>query len=112
MELASLSAIWGSWAEYSYQAKPERFTRFAKQVWGIEESSTEETGRTAMEATVAFFASLGMPTCFSELGIGVQNEEILGELADRCSFYGKRKIGSFKELDRQDIYQIYKLANR
>lgn len=109
---ASLSSIWGSWAQYCYKVKPERFIRFAKQVWGIEKNSSEETLRAAMDETVAFFASLGMPTCFTELGIGVQNEEILGELADRCVFYGKRKIGSFKELDRDDAYQIYKLANR
>lgn len=109
---ASLSAIWGSWAQHCYQAKPERFTRFAKQVWGIEKSSSQETAQAAMDATVAFFASLGMPTCFTELGIGVQSEEILGELADRCVFYGKRKVGSFKALDREDTYQIYKSANR
>lgn len=109
---ASLSAIWGSWAKYCYQTKPERFIRFAKQVWGIEKSSFEETGLAAMDETVAFFTSLGMPTCFTELGIGVQNEEILGELADRCVFYGKRKVGTFKELDREDVYQIYKMANR
>ncbi|MBU3111282.1 iron-containing alcohol dehydrogenase [Clostridium lacusfryxellense] len=109
---ASLSAIWGSWAQHCYQAKPERFTRFAKQVWGIEKSSTQETARAAIDATVEFFAALGMPTCFTELGIGVQSEEILGELADRCVFYGKRKVGSFKKLDREDTYQIYKLANR
>jgi len=109
---ASLSAIWGSWAQYCYGAKPERFTRFAKQVWGIEKSTSEETGRAGMDATVAFFSSLGMPTCFTELGIGVQSEEILGELADRCVFYGKRKVGSFKELGKEDTYQIYKLANR
>jgi len=109
---ASLSAIWGSWAQYCYQAKPERFTRFAKHVWGIEKSSSEETGRAAMDATVAFFASLGMPTCFSELGIGVQSEEVLCELADRCVFYGKRKVGSFRELGKEDTYEIYKLANR
>jgi len=109
---ASLSAIWGSWAKYCYQAKPERFVRFAKQVWGIEKGSVEETARAAMDETVAYFTSLGMPTCFTELGIGVQSDEILGELADRCVFYGERTIGSFKKLDREDAYQIYKLANR
>ncbi|MDF2632809.1 MAG: alcohol dehydrogenase [Caproiciproducens sp.] len=109
---ASLSAIWGSWAKYCYQTKPERFVRFAKQVWGIEKNSVEETARAAMDETVAYFASLGMPTCFTELGIGVQSDEILGELADRCVFYGERTIGSFKKLDREDAYQIYKLANR
>lgn len=114
---ASLSTIWGSWAQYCYKTKPERFIRFAKQVWGIEETSTEEISneeiaKRAIDKTTAFFASLNMPTCFTELGIGVQSEEMIGELADRCVFYGKRKIGSFRELDREDVYQIYKLANR
>lgn len=109
---ASLSAIWGSWARYCYSAKPERFTRFAQKVWKIEKSSIEETACAAIEATVSYFAAIGMPTCFTELGIGVQSEEIMRELADRCTFYGKRTIGQFKVLDREDAYQIYKLANR
>lgn len=108
---ASLCTIWGSWAEYSYKAKPERFVRFAQKVWEIEKADTEKTARAAIDATVSYFASLGMPTCFTELGIGVQSEEILRELAERCVFYGKRKIGGFKQLDREDVLQIYMLAN-
>jgi alcohol dehydrogenase YqhD (iron-dependent ADH family) len=72
----------------------------------------DAAARAAIDATVAYFASLGMPTCYTELGIGVQSEETLRELADRSMFYGKRKIGGFKELDGEDAYQIYKLANR
>lgn len=108
---ASLSAIWGSWANYCYQEKPERFVRYANKVWGIEKDSVEETVHAAIDQTVAFFASIGMPTCFTELGIGVQSEEMLSELAERCMFYGKRKIGSFKVLGCEDAFQIYKMAN-
>jgi alcohol dehydrogenase YqhD (iron-dependent ADH family) len=109
---ASLSAIWGSWASYCYREKPERFVRFAEKVWGIEKTDTENTALAAINATISYFKSLGMPTCFSELGIGIQSEEVLRELADRCVFYGSRTVGSFKVLDREDVYQIYKLANR
>lgn len=108
---ASLSAVWGSWAKYCYLAKPERFTRFGQKVWGIEKSSVEETALAVIEKTVSYFAAIGAPTCFTELGIGVQSEEILRELAERCVFYGKRTIGQFKVLDREAVYQIYKLAN-
>ncbi len=109
---ASLSTIWGSWARYCYSARPERFARFAQKVWGIEKGGIEETAGAAIEKTVSYFAAIGMPTCFTELGIGVQSEKILRELADRCTFYGKRTVGQFKVLDREDAYQIYKLANR
>lgn len=109
---ASLSTIWGSWAEYSYQQKTERFVRFAHNVWGITETDPDAAARAAIDATVAYFASLGMPTCYTELGIGLQSEETLRELADRSVFYGKRKFGGFRKLDGEDAYRIYKLANR
>jgi len=108
---ASLSTVWGSWAKYCYKVKPERFARFAQKVWGIEKDSIDEMALAGIEKTVSYFKSIGAPTCFTELGIGVQNEDILNELADRCVFYGKRTIGQFKVLGRDDVYQIYKLAN-
>lgn len=52
-----------------------------------------------------------MPTCFTELGIGVQDDAVLRELAERCTFYGKRTIGTFRVLGVEDIYAVYKMAN-
>ncbi|MDF1495596.1 iron-containing alcohol dehydrogenase [Caproiciproducens sp. CPB-2] len=109
---ASLSAVWGSWAKYCYRTKPGRFVRFAEKVWGIHGNSAEETANAAIDRTVAFFASLQMPTCFTELGIGVQSDEVLGQMADSCVFFGKRKVGGFRALDRDDVFRIYKMANR
>jgi alcohol dehydrogenase YqhD (iron-dependent ADH family) len=108
---ASLSAVWGSWAEYSLPQKPERFARFAETVWQVSGGSTEEKAHLGIEKTVGYFHSLGMPVCFTELGIGVQTEEQLRGLADRCVFHGTRKIGHFRELDGKDCYRIYKAAN-
>ena len=109
---ASLSAVWGSWAFYSYKEHPERFEQFGKNVWGINKGSTEETAKAAIEKTVSYFSSLSMPTCFTELKIGVQSDDILRDLANRCMFGGKRKVGNFKVLDTEDAYRIYKMANR
>jgi alcohol dehydrogenase YqhD (iron-dependent ADH family) len=108
---SSLSAVWGSWALYCYREGPERFARYGKQVWGIE-GGVNETASSAIEKTVDYFRSIGAPVCFSELGIGIQPDEMLRELADRCVYYGKRTVGQFKVLRREDIYEIYKLANR
>ncbi|WP_411678507.1 iron-containing alcohol dehydrogenase [Caproicibacter sp.] len=109
---ASLSAVWGSWAKYCYETKPERFARYARNVWGVSGGEgTEEAALKGIKKTVAYFKSLDMPVDFSSLGIGVQSEETLRELADRCVFRGERKIGHFRELDREDVYRIYRLAN-
>ncbi|NLU31557.1 MAG: iron-containing alcohol dehydrogenase [Clostridiaceae bacterium] len=109
---ASLSTMWGSWAKYCFPKNPERFAQYGRMVWGITEGSAEEIGMAAIDRTVAFFASIGAPTCFTELGIGVQPESVIGELSDRCVFFGKRTIGNFRVLDRDDVYKIYTMANR
>lgn len=109
---ASLSAIWGSWAKYCCSARPDRFARFARKVWGIGMTGVEEAALSGITKTVSYFAEIGAPTCFTELGIGLQSEETLRELADKCVFYGKRTVGLFKPLDSEDVYQVYKMANR
>jgi len=109
---ASLSTMWGSWAEYCLSQNPERFAQFGRMVWGITGDNAEEVGKAAIKKTVDFFASIGAPTCFTELGIGVQPDSVIQELADRCVFFGKRTVGNFKILGRDDIYKIYTMANR
>lgn len=108
---ASLSAVWGSWAAYVYQEKPVRFVQFSEKVLKIKKTSDDDTARAAIKETVAFFRSLDMPTCFSELGIGLQSYETLRNLADHCVSYGKPQIGGFKLLTSEDIYSIYQMAN-
>ena len=110
---ASLSAIWGDWAEYVYHAKLLRFVRYAKNVWHITKGSDEEIAAAGIRATVDYFKSIGVPTCFSEAEeIGVQSEDVLRELTERCTFGGTRTIGSFRVLDGKDILKIYQAANR
>ncbi len=108
---ASLSVMWGAWARYSWQAHPERFVQFAKNVWGIERADAQQTALAAIDATVAYFKSLGMPTNFTELGIGVQSDEVLMGMAEKATRGDTMKIGSFKPLDRQRAFEVYQLAN-
>ena len=109
---ASLSAVWGSWARAVYQAKPSRFARYARTVWGIVESDDLAAAQLGIESTLSYWRSIDMPANFGELGIGVQPERIIYELAHRCSFLGTRTIGSFKVLDEAAIEGIYRDANR
>lgn len=108
---ASLSAIWGSWARYSYQYGVDRFVRYADKVWDIRREHPEDAALAGIQATEDYFRGLGMPTCFSELGIGTPEECVLRELADRCVFGGARTVGSFRPLKAEDTYAIYKMAN-
>lgn len=109
---ASLSTVWGHWARYCLPRDPARFARFGRQVWGLSEPDDQQAAEQAIETTVNFFRSLGMPTCFSELGIGVQPEEVLVQMADKATQGDTIRLGSFLPLDRQKALEIYRLANR
>ena len=111
---ATLSAVWGSWAEYCVETDPARFAQYGVSVWGLDPAGggQEELARQAIARTVDYFRSLGMPTCLTELGCGLQSEEELKELARRCTFYGARTIGAFRVLGEADILAIYRAANR
>ena len=109
---ASLATVWGHWAHYVYKTKISRFVRYANNVWNITEGSDEEVALAGIQATVDYFKSRGMPTCFSEAPeIGVQSDEVLKDLAYRCTFEGERTIGGFQVLDGGDIYKIYQMVN-
>jgi alcohol dehydrogenase len=109
---ASLTAVWGSWATYCCSANIGRFARYARNVWGVQEQDDVAAARFGIEKTVEYFKSISTPTCFTELNIGVQTDEVIRELAYACTFFGKRLVGNFKPLNQTDIEKIYRLANR
>ena len=109
---ASLAVMWGHWAKYVCHTKLSRFVRYAENVWHITEGGDEEKALAGIQATADYFKSIGMPTCFSEAPeIGLQSEDVLKDLAWRCTFEGTRTIGGFQVLDGADILKIYESAN-
>lgn len=108
---ATLSAVWGSWARYVYKLDAARFARYGRKVWKIKDKGEEETAVLAIEATEEFFRFLHMPTCIGEMNIGIQPDEILMQMAESATKGDTVKLGCFKKLDQQDMYEIYKAAN-
>ena len=104
---ASLSVMWGSWAKYCYKDKKERFIQFAKNVWNME----DETGLKGIEKTIEYFKEINMPTNFTELKIGIQSEEIINELTDRATKNGTLEFKRFRKLNREDVFNIFKMSN-
>lgn len=109
---ASLSTVWGHWARYCLPQDPGRFAQFGRQVWGLTQPDDQLAAEQAIETTVNFFRSLDMPTCFSELGIGVQPEDVLYQMADKATRGDTFLLGSFLPLNRAKALEIYRMANR
>ncbi|WP_029541149.1 iron-containing alcohol dehydrogenase [Selenomonas sp. AB3002] len=108
---ASLTTVWGSWAGYVWQDNPERFAKFAEKVWDITEGTVEEKAQKGIEITIAYFKELDMPTNFTELGIGVQNKEMIEYLADMVTANGTKTVATFHPIDKETAMEIYNMAN-
>ncbi|MDR0785415.1 MAG: iron-containing alcohol dehydrogenase [Treponema sp.] len=104
---AGLSAVWATWARYVYKSLLPRFAKLGAEAFGVAGDSEEDTALLAIDNMEAFFKSINMPTSIHELGVDL-TEEQAKELAFRCSFFGKRKLGSFYPLDVSDLEAIYR----
>lgn len=108
---ASLAISMIAWAKYVMREDIDRFCEFAESIWGIRKDCChpENTAIQGIEATECFFRSLGMPTRLSQAGIpSDQFETMAGKALDNGLGY----IGfGFKRLYRNDIIEIYRLAN-
>lgn len=110
---ASLTIMWPAWAKHVYVDKPERFAQFAENVWDVTSGTVEEKARAGIRLTEEFFKEkLGLPTCFSESEIGVQDEATLEYLANMCTSNGTKKVAVFRPLDYENCLAIYRSANR
>jgi alcohol dehydrogenase YqhD (iron-dependent ADH family) len=107
---AGLAAIWGTWARYVYKDLPDRFYKFAVDIMDVEpEEDKEKVILKGIEKMEGFFSSIGMPLSIRQLGPD-PDEEALNALADNCERSVGGAVGSARRLNREDMYNIYKLA--
>lgn len=106
---AGLSALFASWARYVCEDDIPRFAQLANRVWNVE-MNVENLRATALQGiqmTEDYFKSLGMPISLKEVGA---EEERLEEMAEKCTFLGRRTLPGIKVLDKKEILDIYRLA--
>lgn len=111
---ASLSTMWPQWARYVVDTDPARFAHYGETVWGLTRADGEserDMALRAIDATEDYFRALGMPTCFTELGIGVLSDEQLHALTERCTFFRTRVVGKFHPLGYDELLAVYRMAN-
>ncbi|NMA65039.1 MAG: iron-containing alcohol dehydrogenase [Clostridiaceae bacterium] len=106
---AGLAIVFPAWMKYVYKEDVARFAQFAKRVWNIDDNlfDMEEMALKGIAALENFFSSIGLPIRLNQAGI---DETRLEEMADKCSRSDTITTGQFKKLNKQDIFNIYKLA--
>lgn len=107
---AGLAAVWGSWARYVMNEKPERFEQFALNVMDVEDQGdAEKTALAGIKAVEDFYRSIKMPTNMRELGIEPTDDQIR-EMALKATNNDTVELGVFKKLKAEDLVKIYTAA--
>lgn len=92
-----LAVIHPAYYRHIVKDAPEKFTRFAKEVFGV------DTAEAGVEALEDFIRECGLPTKMTQLKSTVEiTPEILRQVADTCNIIKCNP----RELDREEIYQI------
>ena len=100
---AGLAVLFPAWARYVYDKKPERFARFARNVWNVDEEDDIKAALLGIEKMEEFFKAIGMPLKLREFGI----ENCAERLAELCTFNRQRTVKSYVDLDFDSIKEIF-----
>lgn len=102
-----MAIIFPAWMRYVIGDHPDRFARYASEVWDIPRDGRDdlEVGMEGIEKTVEFWSSLGIPKSWSEAGV---DESVLPTAAKRALRFGT--MGSFKQLEEDDVLKILQSA--
>lgn len=86
-----------------YKDGVERFARFAKNVWDIEDKGDDEaTAKAGIEALADFIKEMGLPVSFTQMGISKDTD--FRAIADSTNV----TAGCCKRLSHDEIYEILK----
>lgn len=106
---AGLAVLFPAWAKYYVNIDPVKFDRFARNVFGLDNSNKIENGKEAIDKLVEFYKYLEMPSSLE--GLGIKNADI-DKLLD-VLFGDKKEIyHHIKPIDREIARIIYESCLR
>lgn len=104
---AGMAIVFPAWMKYVKNENMERFEQLATRVFGVpngeDKQAIVDIGIARLEG---FFKSLGLKTTLTEAGVPVDRFE---EMALKA-IGGSEFVGRFKQLKKDDIVEILKLA--
>jgi alcohol dehydrogenase YqhD (iron-dependent ADH family) len=87
-----------------------KFARFAKEVWGIQETNQEVAAKKGMQALYDFFLANGVPMTLPE--VGIETEKDFEQMAQQAVAHSTISKAAFVPLQQADVVQIYQAARK
>ena len=106
---STLAIISVAWMRYCYGRDLPKAVNFARRVMDVAPQATDEqTAIKGIDALEEFLREMGLPVRLSEIGI---KPDLFPVLADRAlQTAGSERVGGVSLLTRDEVMEIYKLA--
>jgi NADP-dependent alcohol dehydrogenase len=92
-----LPALW----QHQKQHKKAKLAQFARRIWHATEGSIDQQADTAINKTVEFFHSIGMPTRLGDYRIGGTDiHKVVERFAERGTVLGEHQNITAKEVEQ------------
>ena len=99
-----LAILTPRWMEHILSDKTVgRFARFARNVWGLEDSDEYALAKKGIQALYDFFKESGIPMTLTEIGI---DEEYFEKMAEDAVKYGGLEE-AYVPLTKEDVVAIF-----
>jgi len=104
---AGLSIVFPNWMKYVIDEGVEKFAQYGKRVFDIndEGKNEKEVALEAIKETREWFNRMNAPANLSYYDIDKNDLEIMAEKAVESG-----KIGNYKNLDKEDVFEILKMS--
>ncbi len=97
-----LPAIW----KHQFEHKKGKLAQLARRVWHVTAGDESQQAATAIDKTVAFFHSVGMPTSLEDYAIGkAEIDKIVSRFAERKACFGEHQ-----NIGPEQVGEILRLA--
>lgn len=103
---AGLAVVFPAWMTYMAGVRPAKVAQFGRRVFGVTAHDDKTAALEAVDCLKAFFASIGLPLTFGQLG--VENPDI-PELAKRFHAHKGNPAGFYYPIDPAVSEAIYRL---
>lgn len=99
-----LAILFPNWMEEVMEEGIAKFKQFAVRIWNVEVTgkTDREIALEGIKKTREFFDSIGAPSRLKDYNIG---DEYIEEMAEKA-LKGKKTIGQFKKLMKEDVIRI------
>ena len=104
---AGLAVVFPAWMTYMAQHQPQKIAQYGRRVFGVTADDDTAAALEAVERLKSFFASLGLPVTFAQLGV---SDPDIATLVKKLHENKGEEIGGYRRLRAADTEAIYRLA--